>query len=267
MIRTATVLIVSIFLMVCITTPDSTLSAQDTLEFCCSNQVSESFAKKNIEAFTSETGIKVRVRTLSSAQCAVRMMMDCSNLAGLARTRAPRHADYGYKQIPICVDPLAVIVNENCEVNEISAEQLQNIFSGNIKNWSGAGGPDLPILVIVPGEDTAANKNFRRQVMKRKEIKFDLMAHASTKVIEAIRYYPSGAISFVSYGAVYHHKKIKSLKIDGWSPEDEAYPYYQVYYYFTRGEPVGIVKRFIDFTLSEKGTIIMEENGMPPFTE
>ena len=126
------------------------------------------------------------------------------------------------------------------------------------------GGADLPILIIVPGADTAAHKNFRRQVMKSKDIEHDFMAYDSTMVIEAIKYFPCGSISFISQGAAVQHKELKTLKIDGRSPADKAYPYHQIFYYVTKGEPTGSLKKFVDYTFSDEGAKIIKKHGMIP---
>jgi ABC-type phosphate transport system substrate-binding protein len=119
-------------------------------------------------------------------------------------------------------------------------------------------------MIIVPSKDTAAHKNFRRQVMKRKDIEHDFMAYDSTMVIEAVKYFPCGAVSFISQGAAMHHKELKTLKIEGLSPTDEDYPYYQIFYLITQKEPEGNLKKFIDFAYSEEGAKIIRNYGMVP---
>jgi len=54
------------------------------------------------------------------------------------------------------------------------------------------------------------------------------------------------------------------LKIDGRLPADPDYPYFQIFYYVTKGQPKGNLKAFIDFAFSEKGKKIMYRNGMVP---
>ena len=57
---------------------------------------------------------------------------------------------------------------------------------------------------------------------------------------------------------------VKALKIDNLSPADAAYPYYQVFYYITKGEPAGAAKQFIDFTFSQAGRDLITKHGMIP---
>jgi phosphate transport system substrate-binding protein len=241
--------------------------AQETLTYSCSNQIYKAFEKENLEAFTKATGINVSVYTASSQSCVNRLIHGYSDIASTAREMYHRHTDYGYDQIPICKDPLAVVAKKTCEVENISEEDLRGIFSGEIKNWQEIGGADLPVLVIVPDDNTAANKNFKRMIMKDKDISHDFITYDSTMVLEAIKYFPCGAISFISRGAAIKYEEIAAIKIDGLSPSDKNYPYFQSFYYVTKNGPSETAKKLIDFTTTGKGRDIILKNGMIPFSQ
>ena len=257
---------VSILLGVWILVPPSTVIAQEAVKYCCSNQVYAAFSMEHIEAFTKATGLKISVKAASSGSCLYNLGNGFCDIASTARKLYHRHELYGYREFPFCKDPIAVIARKECGVENITREQLQDIFAGEITNWREVGGADLPIFIIVPGENTAAHKNFRRQVMTLKDIDHDFMAYESTMVIEAVRYFPCGAVSFISQGAAVHYKELKALKIDGLAPTDENYPYYQIFYYVTKEEPSGSMKKFVDFTFSEEGAKIIREYGMIPLS-
>ena len=244
--------------------PAAKAAAQDVLRYSCSNQVYEAFEKEKIAAFTEATGIKVDVKTASSGSCAYRLITGNCDIASSARKLYTRHEIYGFKETPFCKDPLAVIARVECGVDSLTEEQLQDIFAGDITNWKEVGGADLPIMIVVPDKDTAAHKNFRRQIMKLKDIEYDFMAYDSTMVIEAIKHFPCGAVSFISQGAALHHKELKVLKVDGRLPTDTDYPYFQIFYYVTKGEPAGNLKEFVDYTFSEDGQQIIRKYGMIP---
>ena len=256
--------IFSLLLGIWISGPVPDVKAEEVLKYSCSNQVYAAFEKEKIEAFTQASGIEVDVKTASSGSCTYRLVTGSCDIASSARKLYRRHAVYGYTETAFCKDPIAVLARTECGVKGLSQEELQDIFAGDIKNWKEVGGADLPILVIVPGTKTAAHKNFRRQVMKRKDIAHDFMAYDSTMVIEAVKYFPCGSVSFISQGAAVQHKELTTLEIDGLSPTDKNYPYYQEFYYVTKGEPSGNVKKFIDFTFSEEGKNIIEKYGMVP---
>jgi phosphate transport system substrate-binding protein len=256
--------IVALLVFVWAIAPAYHANAEEAIRYACSNQIYEALEKEKIDAFTKATGISVDLFRASSGSAAYRLTTGNCDLASTARKLYEGHEIYGYKQIAFAKDPLAVIAKRECGVDNLTEDQLQDIFAGDITNWKQVGGADLPIMVIVPDKDTAANKNFRRQVMKHKDIQYEFMAYNSTMVIEAIRHFPCGAVSFISGGATTHYGELKAFKINGLAVTDSQYPYYQIFYYVFKGEPEGNVKKFIDFTFSEEGMKIIKKNGMLP---
>jgi phosphate transport system substrate-binding protein len=189
-----------------------------------------------------------------------------SDLASTTRPLYYRHKESGYVEIPFCRDPIAIITHVSCTVRDITANQVQGIFSGEIKNWKELGGPDEHITVIVPGKDTGAYKNFDRLAMERKEILYDFMSYQSTMVIEAVKRFP-WSVSFISLGATTTKAATKTLMINGMDPKDKDYPFYQIFYFVVKGEPDGLEKKFIDFALSDKGVTIIKQKGMVPVSK
>ncbi len=242
----------------------SSVDAQEVIKYSCSNQVFEAVSQEQIAEFTKDTGIDVDVKRASSGSCIYSLGRGFCDIASTARKLYQRHEVYGYKEYPFCRDPIAVMARKECGVDSLTEEQLQNIFAGEVANWSEVGGADLPVRIVVPAEDTAAHKNFRRQVMKRKDIAHDFVAEDSTMVVEVLKNFPCGAVSFISRGVAGHHGELKTIKINGISPNDEGYPYYQIFYLVTNREPEGSLKKFVDFVYSDKGAKIVEKNGMTP---
>lgn len=242
---------------------DSTASAQETLLYSQAAQVYRAFGKEGVELFQKKTGIPVEVFVSSSSSSVNRLMNGFADIASTTRQLYYRYNEYGYREIPFCKDPLAIIVHASAAVTDLTADQLEEVFSGGITNWKELGGPDAPILVVVPGKDTGANQNFRRQVMKHKEILYDLMTYESTDVIDVVAKFPE-AISFISRGASIASEGVKALKIGGQSPGEPAYPFYQIFSFVTKGEPSGAVKAFVDFAFSPEAQGLFKEKGMLP---
>lgn len=247
----------------CVTLTSFSANAQETLRYSCSAQIFEAFGMERLEAFTKETGIKVDLYTTSSAAAVYRLMNGFSDIAGAAEKLRYRYKEFGYIEIPFCKDSLAVIINAQCPIEGLNKNQMRGIFAGRIKNWKEVGGPDEPITVIVPGENTAAHKNFHRMAMEGEEIVYDLMSYQSVMVIKAVKHVP-WAISFIAHAAVKDFENLKVIRIDGLSASDKNYPYYQTFYFVTQGEPVGTVKKFIDFTVSPNGQTVIKSKGMVP---
>ena len=237
--------------------------AQETLRYSCSAQIVEAFGAEGLDEFTRETGIKVDLNVSSSAAAVYRLMNGSSDIAGAARGLRFQYKEFGYVETPFCKDPLAVIVNKQCPIDNLTENQLRDIFSGSITNWNEVSGSDKPIIIIVPEKNTAAHRNFVRVAMEGKEIWHDLMSHKSTMVIKAVEHIP-WSLSFISRGAAKGRGDLKIIKINGHSPKDKDYPYHQIFYHVTEGKPIDVVKKFIDFTQSQKGRAIIEKKGMTP---
>ena len=239
----------------------------DKLFYSCSNQVYEAVDKQKIKDFTEATGIIVGVETGSSIWADMQVLRyETTDLASSVRSLYRRHQNRGLEEIAFCKDQLAIITRKGCGVENLTEKQVEDIFSGEIDNWKELGGEDLEITVVSPSDETGANKNFRRQFMKHHDIHCDVTTRSSTMATVVVEALPCGAISFIGRGAGIKNPRIRLLKIDGKSPRDPDYPYYQTFYYVTRGNPKGTAKKFIDYTFSDAGRKLLEENGLIPIT-
>jgi phosphate transport system substrate-binding protein len=188
------------------------------------------------------------------------------DIASTTRGLHYTHKEAGYVEIPFCRDPLAVIVNQESFLKNLTKDQLRSIFRGDITNWSQLSGPDRPIVLTVPGKDTGAYRNFHRQVMRMKDIQYDYTSYQSTQIIELVRRIP-GSISFITRGAVFGLEDIQVIPIDGIPPTHRDYPLSQTFSFVTRGKPTGPAQAFVDFAFSDKGIAIIKKRGMVPIRE
>ena len=239
---------------------------QGKLRYSCSAQVYEAFERERLEAFNKATGMEVELYLTSSPVALERIMSGEADIAGVVRKRSQAYnKEPGMMEIPFSRDPLAIIVHPKNRLTNLSEEQLRDIFSKKISNWRQLNGPEEPILLVIPGKSTAAYENFGQMALKRKEIPFDVMTNLSTLALEVVKRFPS-AISFVTQGAVAKTGGVKMVKINGVSPKDKGYPYYQEFSFVTKGKPAGGAKAFVDFALSEKGKAIIRDRGMVPLS-
>lgn len=237
--------------------------AAEVLRMSSSAQVYDAYVKEAIPVFQKQTGIQVDVFVSSSASSIGRLMNGMCDLATTVEGFKFRYGEYGYLEIPFCKDPLVVITQPDIPVDGITSEQVKEIFSGHITKWKELGGPNERIVIVVPGDTTAAYKNFERQAMGRRTIVFDFMSYISTLAVKAVQRVPH-SISFMGQGVISGQPGIKTLKIDGRAPGEAGYPYHQVFSWAVEGNPVGPAKEFIDFTVSEEGQAILRKKSMTP---
>jgi len=168
------------------------------------------------------------------------------------------------KEIPIARDGIAVIVHKDNPVENLSLEQLRDIFTGKIANWKELGGKNMPIVVVSRDTSSGTFEIFKEKVLKNAKVKDQaIMTAANQAVLTTVMDTP-GAIGYVGIGFV--SDDIKVLSINGIKASKDSvikgtYPVSRKLYMYVNGEPQGLVKRYIDFVLSEEGQSIVEEIG------
>ena len=238
-------------------------TTQGVVNYACSNQVYASFSGEHTKAFTDETGINVKLTRGSSSHSISEVLNGRAEVASSARELDARQRMVGLREFPFCAAPLALITKAGCGIENATKDQIASIFTGAVRNWTDVGGPDLAIIVVIPSEETAAHRNFRREIGP-KSLVYDFAAYASTGVIDLVRQQPCGAVSFISYGAVNDDPAIKALRIDGLAPIDTGYPYNQTMRLVTRNELEPPVQAFVDYVYSPRSRSLIEKHGMVP---
>jgi len=241
---------------------------QDVLRYSSSAQVHDVLLEDTLQAFTKETGIKVDLFVCSSSAATYRLFNGVCGVASTAEGLEASGVTYGYVETFLCKIPLVLVANVETHLKNITEKQLQDVFTGHLTNWKDLGDSNKEMVVVIPGKNTAAFKNFSHLAIRRYDIKYDFMTYHSTMILEAIRRIP-WSISFIGAGAPTNNAAIRILRVNGYAATDKEYPYIQTLSFVTRGEPAGAVKKFIDFAKSEanlkrlkaKGAIILDNSS------
>ena len=117
------------------------------------------------EGFKEETGIDVLVSGLGSSAGIEAVSAGTADIASSSRGLNADEQDLGLTPIVIAHDGIAVIVNDDNPVDNLSTEQLRDIYAGKITNWKEVGGEDLRIQVINRDEASGTREAFRPIVM------------------------------------------------------------------------------------------------------
>jgi len=157
----------------------------------------------------------------------------------------------------VAYDGICVIINAGNPVKKLTKKQVAQIFTGDIVDWSAVGGNPGPISIYSRNTSSGTYKDFQQMAMNKRDYSTNSQKMAGNEQIAAeVGKNPYG-IGYV--GLAYKNAEgLKVLPIDNVEPNEETvrnktYPYSRATYYYTNGEPTGIVKKFIDFTLSEEG--------------
>ncbi|MBM4965188.1 phosphate ABC transporter substrate-binding protein [Vibrio parahaemolyticus] len=125
---------------------------------------------------------------------------------------------------PIAYDGLAVVVNRTNSVTNLSAQQLFNIYKGEIKNWKEVGGADQPIAVVTREASSGSRYSFESLLGLTKIINDRLVSDISpnnlvvnsNSMVKTIVNHNTRAIGFISVGSV--DLSVKAIQFNGIEP-------------------------------------------------
>jgi phosphate transport system substrate-binding protein len=170
-------------------------------------------------------------------------------------------------EIVIARDGLAIIVHPSNPVRGARLGEVKQIFSGDLVNWKYLGGPDKEITVVTREEGSGTRGAFQELVMGKTRIYRGAITEDSNGTVREIVANDPYSIGFISLGLV--NEQVRALDLDG-VEADEAnilsgrYKLVRPFLFLTKGEPVGAVKDFIDFVLSDEGQGLVKKEGLIP---
>ncbi|MDD2481538.1 MAG: phosphate ABC transporter substrate-binding protein [Lutispora sp.] len=174
------------------------------------------------------------------------------------------------KEYRIATDGIAVILHPENTVNDLSVEQLRQIYSGEITNWKEVGGKDAKITVVTREEGSGTRGAFIEltglEVKKVDKTLASAITQGSTGAVMTTVAGDVNAIGFASFGSAKDNTNIKLISIDGAACIEEniyagTYKISRPFLMLTKDEPTGLAKDFLDFILSSGGQEIVAENN------
>jgi phosphate transport system substrate-binding protein len=177
---------------------------------------------------------------------------------------------------PVAWDALAVIVQKNNPVQDITMQQLHDIYLGKITNWKQLGGNDAPIEVYArKGKISGVGRAMRQLVFANYDQEFAASQFfKSTGPLE--KAIEGNAINAIGVTGISSARKrdVKILKLNGLDPtpeniRDGSYMLYRPLYliYNPKNERVKDVKDFLSFAHSSEGKEIIRKNQVVPYSD
>jgi phosphate transport system substrate-binding protein len=181
----------------------------------------------------------------------------------------------------IARDAIAVIINPENPVQELTIEQVSAIYSGEINNWSVLGGDDRPIVRLSRETNSGTHVYFLENVLRMgnsdSEVLFSmdtLLLPSSEGIIQEVSQNPN-AIGYDGLGYVTDDVKVVAIAAgtgaDYVYPSVETvntgmYPIARELYMYTNGEPEGELKDYMDWLYTEEAQQIVTDLGFVPIT-
>ncbi len=243
------------------------IKGSDTLGAKLVPQLAESFKAQHpgttfdIAAEGSTTGIAAIIDGTAEIGMSSRRAKSSEVGAATAKGR-------NMKPVIVAYDGIAVIVNSANPVKALTKKQVEQIFAGDVADWSAVAGSGGKISIYTRNPPSGTYSEFKELAMKKRDYAKSSQKMAGNEQIAAeVGKNPSG----VGYVGMAYTKAsgVKVVSIDGATPsvksvQDHSYPYWRPTFYYTNGEPGGLAKQFVDFTLSSGGQNIVSRVGFVP---
>src|SRR5438094_6407338 len=151
-----------------------------------------------------------------------------------------------FKETIVAFDGIAVIVNAANPVKALTRKQVEQIFTGDVTDWSAVGGSGGKISIYTRNTSSGTYSDFKELAMKKRDYAGGSQKMAGNEQIAAeVGKNPAG----IGYVGMAYTKAggVKVVSIDGATPsiqsvQNQSYPYWRPTFYYTNGEPGGIAK-------------------------
>ena len=179
----------------------------------------------------------------------------------------------------IARDAIAIVINPNNPVDELTLQQISDIYSGKIKNWSEVGGEIRPIVRLSRETNSGTHVYFLEEVLrlgdKNNKTFFSpetLLLPSSEGIGAEVRQNPN-AIGYDGLGYVTHDMKVVAVARDSNSPfvmpsaetvNLGEYPIARDLYMYTDGQPTDVIATYLEWILSDDAQKIVTELGFVP---
>ena len=217
------------------------------------------------EAYEKNNDVKIEVQQVGSSAGIKNTMEGTSNLGMTSRDLKDEEAQ-SVEGTKIAIDGIAVITNKNNKVEDLTVEQIKDIFTGKITNWKEVGGADSEIVVVSREEGSGTRDGFQDILGFESEelIKNAQICDGSGNIKSTVEG-NENAIAYISFG--YVKDGIKSVKVDGVEANDDnvvagIYPISRPFLVVNKKDGLNdTAKAFVDFIMSEEGQNIVAKQG------
>jgi len=217
------------------------------------------------DQFEADTpGYLLEVLPGSGTGSGVRGIID-GTLDFAAMSRPAREDEEGVVYVPYGTSSTAVFTHPDVGVTELTSEQLTDVFSGEITNWSEVGGNDLEILIFIRDEEEGNTVDLREAFIGDAGFQEGTQPVESQTEMQETVAELEGAIGYGTWAAaVANEADVTPLTVDGIGVDDapESLQTQQGIGYLE--ENAELMQPFVDWLFSENGQTALVAAGVVP---
>ncbi|KIL35546.1 phosphate-binding protein [Cohnella kolymensis] len=215
------------------------------------DQASKKFMDKN-------SGISIQVQGGGSGQGLTQVAEGQATIGNsdvFAEEKLDADKAKGLVDHQVAVVGIAAVVNPEVTVDNLTKQQLIDIFTGKVTNWKDVGGKDEKIQIVNRPKSSGTRATFEKYALgeKTEDLQGSIQEDSSGTVKKLVKETP-GAIGYLALS--YLDDSVKTVKYEGVEAKEEniingTYPVWAYEHMYTKGEPDAATKAFLDYMMSD----------------
>jgi len=211
-------------------------------------------------------GTDIEVQQIGSSSGIKNTIDGTSEIGMTSRDLKEGEKQASLKETQIAIDGIAVIINKENKVKDLTIEQIKEIYTGKITNWKEVGGDNSPIVVVSREDGSGTREGFETIIGYAAEelVNSAIISDGSGNIKTTVAG-NKNSIGYISLG--YVDKEVNSISISGVEAtvdnvKSNKYPILRPFLLVNKPEELSDKgQAFIDYILSEDGQKVVEEHG------
>ncbi len=236
-------------------TTDGSTSMEKVMEYLREYYMEEN---SDVTVSYSPTGSSAGIEAVKSGSCDI----------GLASRDLKGEEKEELVGTVVAIDGIAIVVNPENPVNDLTLEQIAALYTGEITNWKELGGEDTPVVIIGRDAASGTRDGFESITGTKDACVYNQELTSTGDVIQTVASNPN-AIGYASLASV--KDSVKAIKVEGVEASSEniqngSYRVQRNFIFVTRKdkELTGAAKAFFEFATSEAADELLIEAGVVP---
>jgi phosphate transport system substrate-binding protein len=229
--------------------------------------------QKIAEAYMQEKNVSVSLSGGGSGNGIKAIIDDTTDIAMASRFIKDKEVELaGTKKVypvpfRIALDCIVPVVHPANPVADLTVNQLQAIYKGEITNWQEVGGKNEKIVVVSRDSSSGTYEVWGELVLKGDRVLPAAITVASNGAAVQTVSQTKGAIGYI--GLAYLNDSLKQVKVEGVMGTEATtlsgqYAISRGLFLFTNGWPEGTILDFINYVFSAKGQKLVQFAGSVP---
>ncbi|WEM45737.1 phosphate ABC transporter substrate-binding protein (plasmid) [Photobacterium sp. DA100] len=222
---------------------------------------------------TEHKDTQIDVQGIGSSAGITAVKRNVADLGMSSRYLKPEEINPDIITVTIAHDGIALVVHKDNPVSNLTRNQVEKIYHGEITNWKEVGGPDLKIAVVSRENASGSRFSFEEFIGLTQQIEGQTVSDINPQVlvvntngtVKSLVSRNKHAVGYVSLGSV--DDSIKALDFEGVSPtlenlESGKYQISRPFLMLYKERKVKkSAKQFVDYVTSQQGQRLIEERG------